>query len=109
MQWYSDVPAGIREKLGASHLGVSSSVREVGKKARAPSRLSKMSMKSSEFVRRYGQRVKALIHKLTIDIASNVQVEWYVARFPKTMGFQIRQTRSTTLREEMDTAHNYKN
>jgi hypothetical protein len=49
-----------------------------------------MTMKTSESVRKYGQRVKALIQKLTMEIAPSVQVEWYVAGFPEAMGFQIR-------------------
>ena len=48
-------------------------------------------MGKSESVRRYGQRVKALIQKLTTDIAPSVQIEWYVAGFLEKMGFHIRQ------------------
>jgi hypothetical protein len=36
-------------------------------------------MRTSESVRKYGQRVKALIQKLTMEITPSVQVEWYVA------------------------------
>ena len=42
-----------------------------------------MTKKPSESVQKYGQRVKALIQKLTNDIAQSVQVEWYVAEFRK--------------------------
>ena len=66
-------------------------------------------MKSSESVRKYGQRVKALIQKLTTDAAPALQVEWYVAGFPEKMGFQIRQSRPATLREAMEAAQNYEN
>jgi hypothetical protein len=38
-----------------------------------------MTMRTSESVRKYGQRVKALIQKLTMEITPSVQVEWYVA------------------------------
>jgi hypothetical protein len=41
-----------------------------------------------------------------MEIAPSVQVEWYVAGFPEAMGFQIRQTRPTNLREAMEAAHN---
>ena len=68
-----------------------------------------MTMGTSELVRRYGQRVKALIQKLTTDIAPSVQVEWYVAGFPEEMGFQIRQTRPATLQQAMEAAQNYEN
>jgi hypothetical protein len=68
-----------------------------------------MTMRTSESVRKYGQRVKALIQKLTMEIAPSVQVEWYVAGFPEAMGFQIRQTRPANLREAMEAAHNYEN
>jgi hypothetical protein len=66
-------------------------------------------MRTSESVRKYGQRVKALIQKLTMEIAPSVQVEWYVAGFPEAMGFQIRQTRPANLRDSMEAAHNYEN
>ena len=68
-----------------------------------------MTMGKSEFVWRYGQRVKALIQKLTTEISPTVQVEWYVAGFPEKMGFQIRQARPTTLNEAMEAAQNYEN
>ena len=68
-----------------------------------------MTMGTSESVRRYSQRVKALIWKLTTDIAPSVQVEWYVAGFPEEMGFQIRQTRLATLQQAMEAAQNYEN
>jgi hypothetical protein len=68
-----------------------------------------MTMRTSESVRKYGQRVKALIQKLTMEIASSVQVEWYVAGFPEAMGFQIRQTRPAILRDTMEAVHNYEN
>ena len=63
-----------------------------------------MTMGKSESVRRYGQRVKALIQKLTTEISPTVQVEWYVAGFLEKMGFQIRQARPTTLNEAMEAA-----
>lgn len=68
-----------------------------------------MTMKPGESVRRYGQRVKGLIQKLTTDIAQSVQVEWYVAGFPEEMGFQIRQSRPGTLAQAMEAAQNYEN
>ena len=68
-----------------------------------------MTMEKSESVRRYGQRVKALIQKLTTEISPTVQVEWYVAEFSEKIGFQIRQARPTTLQEAMEAAQNYEN
>jgi hypothetical protein len=68
-----------------------------------------MTMKTSESVRKYEQWVKALIQKLTMEIAPSVQVKWYVAGFPEAMGFQIRQTRPANLRDAMEAAHNYEN
>ena len=66
-------------------------------------------MGKSESVKRYGQRVKALIQKLTTDIAPSVQVEWYITGFPEKMGFEIQQTRPTTLQEAMEATQNYEN
>jgi hypothetical protein len=109
LKWYQDMPARIRSDWEQLTLAFLQAFREVGGEARALSRLSKMTMKSSESMWKYGQRVKALIEKLTTEIGSSVQVEWYVAGFPESMGFQIRQTRPTTFREAMETAHNYEN
>jgi hypothetical protein len=109
LKWYQDIPARDRndwEQLTTTFL---QAFREVGGEARALGRLSKMTMRTSESVRKYGQRVKALIQKLTMEIAPSVQVEWYVAGFPEAMGFQIRQTRPANLREAMEVAHNYEN
>ena len=80
--------------------------RVAGGEARALGQLSRMTKKPSESIQKYGQRVKALIQKLTNDIAQSVQVEWYVAGFSKKMGFQIRQSRLDTLREAMEAAQN---
>ena len=49
------------------------------------------------------------MQKLTTDIADGLQVEWYVAGLPESMGFLIRQTQPRTLREAMDAATNYEN
>ena len=63
-----------------------------------------MTMEKSKSMRCYGQRVKALIQKLTTDIALSVHVEWYVAGFSERMGFQIRQAWPATLQEAMKAA-----
>ena len=89
LKWYQDVPDRIRNNWKQLTLLFLQTFREAGGEARALGRLSKMTMGTSESVRRYGQRVKALIQKLTTDIAPSVQVEWYVAGFPEEMGFQI--------------------
>jgi hypothetical protein len=109
LKWYQDIPD--RDRNDWEHLTTTflQAFREVGGEARALGRLSKMTMRTSESVRKYGQRVKALIQKLTMEIAPSVQVEWYVAGFPEAMGFQIRQTRPANLREAMEAAHNYEN
>ena len=109
LKWYQDVPDRIRDNWEQLTLLFLRTFREAGGEARALGRLSKMTMGTSESVRRYGQRVKALIQKLTTDIAPSVQVEWYVAGFPEEMGFQIRQTRPATLQQAMEAAQNYEN
>lgn len=109
LQWYQDVPEPVRndwEQLTTTFLRT---FREVGGEARILGRLSKMRMKPNESVRRYGQRVRSLIHKLTPEIAANVQIEWYVAGFPEDMGFQVRQARPQTLQDAMEAAQNYEN
>ena len=109
LKWYQDVLERTRnswEQLTSLFLRT---FREAGGEARALGQLSKMTMKKSEFVQKYGQRMKALIQKLTTDIAPSVQVEWYVAGFPERMGFQIRQTRPGNLQQAMEAAQNYEN
>ena len=107
LKWYQDVPADVRNNWDALTTLFVRTFREAGGEARALGRLSGMTMKHSESVRKYGQRVKALIQKLTTDIAPSVQVEWYVAGFPEAMGFHIRQSRPATLREAMEAAQHY--
>ena len=109
LKWYQDVPDGVRADWDELTDLFLRTFREAGGEARALGRLSKMTMKPGESVRKYGQRVKGLIQKLTSEIAQSVQVEWYVAGFPEEMGFQIRQTRPTTLAEAMEAAQNYEN
>jgi len=83
--------------------------REVGGETRALDQLSMLTMKTNESICKYGKWVKALMQKLTTEIAPNLQVQWYVAGLPESMGFLIRQTRPRMLREAMDAATNYEN
>ena len=109
LKWYQDVPDRIRDNWEQLTLLFLRTFREAGGEARALGRLSKMTIGTFKSVRRYGQRVKALIQKLTTDIAPSVQVEWYVAGFSEEMGFQIQQTRPATLQQAMEVAQNYEN
>jgi hypothetical protein len=109
LKWYQDVPVRNWNDWDQLTTAFLQAFWEVGGEARALGRLSKMTMRTSESVRKYGQRVKALIQKLTMEIAPSMQVEWYVAGFPEAMGFQIRQTRLANLRDAMEAAHNYEN
>jgi hypothetical protein len=61
LKWYQDIP--VRDRNDWKHLTTTflQAFREVGGEARALGRLSKMTMRTSESVRKYGQRVKALI------------------------------------------------
>lgn len=109
LQWYQDIPDPVRnnwEQLTATFLRT---FREVGGEARTLGRLSKMKMRTDETVRRYGQRVRNLIHRLTPGITASVQIEWYVAGFPEEMGFHVRQARPLTLQDAMEAAQNYEN
>ena len=109
LQWYQDVPERTRNDWTSFVTLFRRTFREAGGEARALGKLSRMTMRSSESVRKYSQRVKALIQKLTTAIAPSVQVEWFVAGFPEEMGFQIRQTRPATLQEAVEAAQNYEN
>jgi hypothetical protein len=109
LKWFQEVPDGVRASWNQLAGLFLRTFREAGGEARALGRLSKMSMKPNESVRKYGQRVRSLIQKLTTDIAPAIQVEWYVSGFPEDMGFQIRQSRPSTLRDAMEAAQNYEN
>ena len=104
VRWYQDILAAIRNDWGQLTELFLRTFREVGGEARALGRLNKVTMRTNESVRKYGQRVKGLIKKLTTDIAPSIQMEWYVAGFPEEMGFQIQQSRPATLREAMESA-----
>ena len=61
LKWYQDVPDVNRKDWDNFTSLFLRTVREVGREARALGYLSQMTMKSSESVRKYGQRMKALI------------------------------------------------
>jgi hypothetical protein len=109
LKWYQDIPVRDRNDWDQLTTTFLQAFQEVGGEARALGWLSKMTMRTSESVRKYGQRVKALIQKLTMEIVPSVQVELYVAGFPEAMGFQIRQTQPANLRDAMEAAYNYEN
>ena len=90
LKWYQDVPDATWNDSDNFTPLFLRTFREVGGEARALGYLSWIIMKSSESVRKYGQRVNALIQKLTTDAAPALQVEWYVVGFPEKMGSQIR-------------------
>lgn len=107
LHWYQDLSGAIRNDWDELTNTFLRTFREVGGEARTLGRLSRMKMGRDEAVRRYGQRVRSLIHKLTPGIAPSVQIEWYVAGFPDDMGFHVRQARPRTLQEAMEAAQNY--
>lgn len=107
--WYQDIPKETRDSRAEFVALFLKTFREAGGEARALGRLSRMTMKLTESVWKYSQKVKSLIQKLTTKIAQSVQVERYVAGIPENMGFQIPQTRPATLREAMEAASNYEN
>ena len=72
LKWYQDVLDRIRTSWDQLSNVFLRTFREAGGEARALDRLSKMTMGKSESVRRYGQRVKALIQKLTTEISPTV-------------------------------------
>jgi hypothetical protein len=109
LKWYQDILVRDRNNWDQLTTTFLQAFREVGGEARALGRLSKMTMRTSESMRKYGQRIKALIQKLTMEIAPSVHVVWYVAGFLEAMGFQIRQTRPANLRDAMEATHNYEN
>ena len=61
LKWYQDVPDRIRNNWKQLTLLFLRTFREAGGEARALGRLSKMTMGTSELVKRYGQRIKAPI------------------------------------------------
>ena len=69
LKWYQDVPDATRNNWENFTLLFLRTLREARREARALGCLSRITMKSSESVRKYGQRVKALIQKLTTDAA----------------------------------------
>ena len=75
LKWYQDVPDPIRTNWDQLNNLFLRTFQEAGGEARALGRLSKMTMGKSESVQRYGQRVKALIQKLTTEISPTVLVE----------------------------------
>ena len=109
LQWYQEEPANVRNDWDQLTAAFKRTFREVGGEARTLGKLSKIRMEPDESVRRYGQRVRNLIHKLGTGIVASIQVEWYVAGLPDRMGFQVRQTRPQTLMEAMEAAQNYEN
>ncbi|KAG0594481.1 hypothetical protein M758_UG081400 [Ceratodon purpureus] len=109
LQWYQEEPDNVRRDWGLLSAAFQRAFREVGGEASTLGKLSKIRMEPEESVRRYGQRVRILIHKLSPGIANSIQVEWYVASLPYQMGFQVRQTQPQTLPEAMEAAQNYEN
>jgi hypothetical protein len=72
LKWYIDVPEETRNSWAEFVPLFLKTFREAGGEARALGRLSRMTMKPAESVRKYSQRVKALIQKLTTEIAQSV-------------------------------------
>ena len=69
LKWYQDVLDATQNDWDNFIPLFLRTFRETGEETRALGRLSRITMKSSESVRKYGQRMKALIQKLTTDAA----------------------------------------
>lgn len=87
LQLYQDVPKPIRNDREQLTVTFYWTFQEVGVEAWIVGKLSKMKMERDEFVQKYGQRVRSLIHKRTLGIAGSIQIEWYVTGFSNDMGF----------------------
>lgn len=109
LKWYQDLEVAVREDWDLLIPLFLRTFREAGGEARALGRLSQIYLREGESVRKYGQRLKSLVQKLTDPVANNIQVEWYLAGLPEDMSFQIRQFRPTTLSAVMEAAQNYEN
>ena len=66
---YQDVPDGTRDSWADFVPLFLKTLRETGGEARALGRLSRMTKKPAESVRKYGQRMEALIQRLMTEIA----------------------------------------
>jgi hypothetical protein len=74
LKWYQDVPDKTMDSWAKFVMLFMGTYREAGGEARALGRLSRMTMKPAELIRRNSQRLKTLIQKLTIEIAQSVQM-----------------------------------
>jgi hypothetical protein len=106
-KWLKDQPAALQADFNSLTQRFLVAFRESGGEARALSKLNRIRMKPSESVLKYGQRLKDLIRKLTIEPAENMKIAWYVDGFPEKMSFQIRREKPATLTEAMEAAQDY--
>ena len=109
LKWYQDLPADETNDWEQLKPAFLYTFREAGGEATALGKLSTIRKKPHESVRRYGQKVKALIQRLTFGTAPKMEIEWYVSGLPDDMEFQIRQSRPLTLHDAMEAAQNHKN
>lgn len=107
LKWYLDVPVAVRRVWAELTEAFVHTFREAGGEARAVGQLGKIRKKDAESIRKYGQRVKALMNKVAVGIAPSVAIQWYVGGLPDEMAFQIRRSKPETLREAMDAAQDY--
>lgn len=107
LKWYLDVPLIVRGNWEQLTEAFKHTFREAGGEARALSRLGKIKKRESESIRKYGQRMKALMNKVAVGIAPVVAIQWYIGGLPDDMAFQIRRTKPETLREAMEAAQDY--
>lgn len=107
LKWYLDVPLIVRGNWEHLTEAFKHTFREAGGEARALGRLGKIKKRESESIRKYGQRVKALMNKVAVGIAPVVAIQWYVGGLPDDMAFQIRRIKPETLREAMEAAQDY--
>lgn len=107
LKWYLDVPLAVKRDWEQLTEALVHTFREAGGEARAVGRLGKITKRDSESVRKYGQRVKALMNKVAVGISPIVSIQWYVGGLPDEMAFQIRRSKPGTLREAMEAAQDY--
>ena len=107
LRWYGTVDPAVKATWPATKLAFEQEFREIGADSRVMSRLNSISMKKTDTLRSYTQRVHQLISKLTTPPPANMQMEWFIAGLPELLDFEVRKSDPQTLTAAIDIAKRY--
>ena len=107
LKWYNAQEATLKIDWAALKVAFEKEFRDEGADARVLGQLNKAVMGPKESLRKYTQRIRDLMSRLTIQPTTNLQIEWFIGGLEHDVEFEVRKSKPASLAEAITTAKDY--